>query len=97
MRLISFKCVTYRLNWPGELPEDGEMNGVTLPSRHRIRNLRPGGLRQSALPLGHGGSLQYLIIYIVAESTMENQKHVNIAYVQIDICFYCAIAKLYNI
>ena len=24
---------------PGEPPEDGEMNEMTLPSRHRIRNM----------------------------------------------------------
>ena len=41
---------------PGEPPEDGEM---TLPSRHRIRNSNPGGLRPSSLPLGHRGSPQY--------------------------------------
>ena len=29
---------------------------MTLPSRHRIINSRPGGLRPSTLPLGHGGS-----------------------------------------
>ena len=29
---------------------------MTLPSRHRIRNLNPGGLRPNTLPLGHGGS-----------------------------------------
>ena len=40
---------------PGEPPEDGEM---TLPSRHRIRNSSPGGLRPITLPLGHGGSTQ---------------------------------------
>ena len=33
--------------------ENGEM---TLPSRHRIRNSNPDGLRPSTLPLGHGGS-----------------------------------------
>ena len=32
---------------PRELPEDGEMNEVTLPSRHKIRNSSPGGLRPS--------------------------------------------------
>ena len=26
----------YRLNWAGEPPEDEEMNGMTLPSTHRI-------------------------------------------------------------
>ena len=33
---------------------------MTLPSRHRIRNLNPGGLRPSSLLLGHGGSPQYI-------------------------------------
>ena len=33
-----------------------EMNKITLPSRHRIRNLSPGGLRPSTLALSHGGS-----------------------------------------
>ena len=41
---------------PGEPPEDGEMNEMTLSSRHRIRNSSPGGLRPSTLPLGHVGS-----------------------------------------
>ena len=43
---------------PEDRPQDGDL---TLPSRHRIRNLRPGGLRPSMLRLGHGGSLQYCI------------------------------------
>ena len=29
---------------------------MKLPYRHSIRNSRPGGLRSSTLPLGHGGS-----------------------------------------
>ena len=33
-----------------------EMDEMALPSRHRIRNSSPGGLRPSMLPLGHGGS-----------------------------------------
>ena len=37
-------------------PENGEMNEMTLPSRHRIRNSSPGGLRPSTLPLGYNGS-----------------------------------------
>ena len=37
------------------------MNEMTLPSRHRIRNSSPGGLRPSTLPLGHGVSPQYWI------------------------------------
>ena len=39
------------LTGPGEPPEDGEMNEMTLPSRHRIRNASPGGLRPSRLHL----------------------------------------------
>ena len=34
------------------------MNEMTLPSRHRIRNSSPGGLRPSTLPLGHWRSPQ---------------------------------------
>ena len=48
---------TYRLNWAEEPPEDGEMNEMTLPSRHRIRNSSPGGLR----PSEHRRSPQYWI------------------------------------
>ena len=36
------------------------MNEMTLHSRHRIQNSSPGGLRPSTLPLGHGGSPQYV-------------------------------------
>ena len=43
---------------PGEPPVDGEMNEMTPPSRHRIQNSNPGGLRPSTLPLGRGSSLQ---------------------------------------
>ena len=32
---------------PGQPPEDGEMNDMKLPSRQRIRNTSPGGLRPS--------------------------------------------------
>ena len=42
---------------PGKSPDDGEMNQMTLPSRHRI----PSGVRPSTLPLGHGGSQQHWI------------------------------------
>ena len=31
-------------------PQAGEINEMTLPSRHIIRNLSPGGLRPSTLP-----------------------------------------------
>ena len=44
---------------PGEPHEDDGMSEKTLPSRHRIRNSNPGGLKPSTLPLGHGGSPQY--------------------------------------
>ena len=33
-----------------------KMNKITLPSRHRIRNSSPGGLRSSTLPISRGGS-----------------------------------------
>ena len=49
------------LHAPGGPPEDGEMNEMTLPSRHRIRNSNSGGLRPSSLPLGPGGSSLYWI------------------------------------
>ena len=48
---------------------------MRLSSRHRIRHLRPGGLRPSTLLLGHGGSSQYSI------STSERGK---------TICFFRA-------
>ena len=60
---------TYRLNWPGEPPEDGEMIEMTLSSRHRIRNSSPGGLRPSTLPFGHGGSPQYWLSHVDGEET----------------------------
>ena len=34
---------------------------MTLPSRHRIRNSSPSGLKPSTLPVGHRGSPQYSI------------------------------------
>ena len=49
------------LSWPGEPHEDGEMNEMTLPSRHNIRNSSLGGLRSSTLPLSHGDLQQYCI------------------------------------
>ena len=50
--VLGYHCAHIGSTGPGK-PEDGEM---TLPSRHRIRNSRPGGLMSSMLPLGHGGS-----------------------------------------
>ena len=46
-------CALIGLTGPGQLPEDGEMNEMALPSRHRIQNSSPGGLRSNTLPLGH--------------------------------------------
>ena len=45
------------------------MNEMTLSSRHRIRNSRPGGLRPSTLPLGHGGFPQYCVLHVDGEKT----------------------------
>ena len=58
-RALSHLCAHIGQTGPGEPPEDGEMNEMTLSSRHRIWNLSPGGLRPSTLLLGHGGSPQY--------------------------------------
>ena len=35
---------------------DGQVNQMTLHSRHWIQNSGPEGLRPSPLPFGHGGS-----------------------------------------
>ena len=43
---------------------------MTLSSRHRIRNTRPGGLRPSTLPHGHGGSPQYWLWEVDGEETI---------------------------
>ena len=51
---------TYRPTGPGKPPDNGEMNEMTLPSRHRILRSSPGGLRPSTIPLDRGGSPQYL-------------------------------------
>ena len=45
------------------------MSELTLPSRHRIRNSNPGGLRPSTLPLGHGGSPQYWVLRVNGDET----------------------------
>ena len=42
---------------------------MTLPSRHRIWNSNPGGLRSETLPLGHGGSPQYWVLRVDGEET----------------------------
>ena len=43
------------------------MSEMPLPSRHRIRNSNPVGLRPSTLPLGHGGSPQYRVLRVDGE------------------------------
>ena len=61
---------TYRLNWVRE-PHDGEINEMTLPSRHIIRksSLGFGCLRSSTLPLGHGGSNDIESLRVSGEET----------------------------
>ena len=49
---------SYRLTGPGEPPDYGKMNEMTVLYRHKIRNSSPGGLGPSTLLLGHGGSPQ---------------------------------------
>ena len=46
-------CAHIGKNGPEEPSEDGEMYEMTLLSRQKIRNLCPGGLRPSTLPLSH--------------------------------------------
>ena len=48
---------------------------MTLPSRHLIRNSIPGGIRPNTLPLGHGGSPQYLIFTSEREADISPVKH----------------------
>ena len=59
MKWLGFRppLCTYMLKW--EHPEDGEMNEMTLPSRHWMQNSGRGGLRPSTLPSCHGDSQQY--------------------------------------
>ena len=59
--VLGHLCAHMGKTWPGETPVNGEMNEMTLLSRHGIRNSGPGGLRPSKLPLGHGDSSQYSI------------------------------------
>ena len=58
-RVLGHLCAHIGSTGPGEPPEDGEMNDMTLTFRHIIQNSSPGGLRPSTLPLGHGGFPQY--------------------------------------
>ena len=68
-RDLGHLCAHIGQTGPREPPEDGEMIEMTLPSRHRIRNLSPGGLRPSTLPLGHRGSPQYWLSHVDGEET----------------------------
>ena len=89
-------CVHICWNEPREPPEDGVMNEVTLPSRHRIRNSSPGGLRPSTLSLAHRGSPQYYIFTSERGSNNLVLWNLNAPGPQpcswpIDICFSMAI------
>ena len=63
------------MNWIGfERPvlcTYGEMNEMTLPSRHIVQNSSPGDLSPSTLPLDHGGSTQYWIFTMRREETFK--------------------------
>ena len=63
-RALGHLCAHIGQTGPGEPPEDGEMNEMTLSSRHRIRNSSHGSLRPSTLLLGHGGSPQYRLSHV---------------------------------
>ena len=68
-RALGHLCAHIGWTGPGEPHEDGEMNEITLSSRHRIQNSSPGGLRPSTIPLGHGGSPQYGLSHVDGEET----------------------------
>ena len=53
LHLLGFRPLlgTYRPNWNRKkTPEGGEMNEMTLPSKHGLHNSSPAGLRPSSLP-----------------------------------------------
>ena len=68
-RALGHLCAHIGYTRPREPPEDGEMNEMTLSSRHQTRNSSPGGLRPSTLSLGHGGSPQYWVSHVDGEET----------------------------
>ena len=47
------------------------MSEMTLPSRHKIQNLSPGGLMPSTLPLFDGGSQQYYFLRVSGEEAIQ--------------------------
>ena len=53
--VLGYICAHIGYTGPGEPPKNGEVNEMTLPSRHMIQNSSPVGLSPSTLPLGHGG------------------------------------------
>ena len=61
-RALGHMCAHTGWIGPGEPLEDGEMSEMTLPSKHRMRNANPGGLRPSTLPIGHRVSPQYWVL-----------------------------------
>ena len=64
---------------------------MTLSSRHRIRNSSPGGLRPSTLPLGHGGSPQFVVAEIRFKEAVITSSVVNIIYLVGEITFKVAV------
>ena len=60
--VLDYICAHIGQTGPGEPLDDGEVNEMTLSSRHRGRNSSPGGLKSSKLILGHRDSPQYGII-----------------------------------
>ena len=57
--------ISAHIGWTGpeEPSEDGEMNDMTLPSRRRIQNSRPDGLRASTLPLVCASAHPMILIF----------------------------------
>ena len=68
-RALGHLCSHIGYTGPGEPPEDGEMNEMTVSSRHRIRNSRPGGLRPSSLPLGQFYMFYMSVLHVDGEET----------------------------
>ena len=60
--VLGHLCAHNRLNWARRTSWGWWDEWDALPSRRRIRNSSPGGLRPSTLPLDHGCSDKYCII-----------------------------------
>ena len=52
-RALDNLCAHIGWTGPGEPPEDGEINEMTLSTRHRVRISSTGSPRSSTPPLGH--------------------------------------------